>query len=84
MNRHESAFDIITEDKAERELLRMRSTLMHGIVSRIKELGLTQKEAAKIIGCGQPRISRLKSGRISEFGLNWLTKAKLKLNGKVK
>ena len=84
MNRYESAFDVITEDKAAKEILRMRSTLMHGIVSRIKELGLTQVEAAKIIGCSQPRISQLKNGRLSEFGLNWLTKAKLKLNGKVK
>ena len=81
MQSYGSAFEIVTEDKAEVEILKIRSDLMHQLVDLMKGLGLTQVEAAKLIGCTQPRISQLKNGRISQFSLTWLTKAKLKLQG---
>ena len=81
MQSYASAFEIVTEDKAEIEVMKIRSSLMNELVDLMNGFGLTQVEAAKIIGCTQPRISQLKNGRLSEFSLTWLTKAKLKLQG---
>lgn len=82
MKTYDSAFEMVTDNKEDQELLKMRSNLMREVVDLITNKGLLQSEAAVIIGCSQPRISRLKNGRLSEFGLNWLTKAKLKLTAK--
>jgi len=79
MEKYNSAFDIVTDDPAEREMLRLRSNLMSDVVNFIRTEKLTQIEAAKIIGCDQPRVSELKNGRISKFSLDWLTKAMIKL-----
>ena len=79
MESHISAFELITKDKEEIEMLKIRSALMNELIDIMHDLGMTQTEAASIIGCSQPRISKLKNGRLSEFGLTWLTKAKLKL-----
>ncbi len=38
----------------------------------IEERGLTQKEAAKILGINQPKISALKKGRLKGFSIERL------------
>ena len=79
MQSYQNAFEILTEDKAEIEILKARSSLMNELVDLMKSLKLTQVEAAKLIGSSQSRISQLNNGRLSEFSLTWLTKAKIKL-----
>jgi len=79
MEKHNSAFDIVTKDTAERQMLRLRSIVMSDVNDWIRIEQLTQVQAAKIIGCDQPRISELKNGRLSKFSLDWLTKAMIKL-----
>ena len=79
MDNYNSAFDIVTKDPAEKKMLILRSNLMGDINDWIRIEQLTQVQAAKIIGCDQPRVSELKNGRLSKFSLDWLTKAKIKL-----
>ncbi|MFO7892201.1 MAG: helix-turn-helix transcriptional regulator [Longimicrobiales bacterium] len=59
--------------------LLMRSRLMLAAKRFIEERGLTQTEAAELMGTTQPRISDLMRGRISQFTIdslvNMLTKA---------
>jgi len=79
MEKYNSAFDLVTEDPAEREMLKLRSMVMSDVNNWIRIENLTQVQAAVIIGCDQPRISELKNGRLSKFSLDWLTKAMIKL-----
>jgi predicted XRE-type DNA-binding protein len=60
--------------------MKSKSDLMNKICDHLKANNITQLEASKIIGCQQPRISRLLSGRISEFSLGWLFLAVDKLD----
>jgi len=79
MEKYNCAFDIVTKDPAEREMIKLRSQLMSEIFNFIRIEKLTQIEASKIIGCDQPRVSDLVNGRLSKFSLDWLTKAMIKL-----
>ena len=75
------AFDAIyKDDPAKARLMKSKSDLMNKICDHLKSNNITQLEASKIIGCQQPRISRLLSGRISEFSLGWLFLAVDKLD----
>jgi predicted XRE-type DNA-binding protein len=58
------------EDEAEH--LRIRSTLMIAVRKLIEDRGLTQAEAAKLLGVTQPRISNLVRGRIDLFSIDTL------------
>ncbi len=49
----------------ERELLKSQLTLQ--INQEIKERRLTQQQAAKLLGCDQPEISKLQHGRYYRF-----------------
>lgn len=64
--------DIYKDDPAKARLMRTKSDLMDKICDHLKSNNITQLEASKIIGCQQPRISRLTRGKISEFSLGWL------------
>lgn len=58
--------------EAEAENLRVRSLLMMRLERLIREEGWTQREAAKILGVTQPRISDLTRGRIDRFSVDSL------------
>jgi predicted XRE-type DNA-binding protein len=58
--------------KAEAENLRLRSELMFRIDGFCRESGMTQAEAAKMLGLTQPRLNALLKGRISLFSLDAL------------
>ena len=59
--------------------LKLRSELMMAVTDLVEERGLTQTQAAELMGTTQPRISDLMRGRISQFTIdslvNMLTKA---------
>jgi predicted XRE-type DNA-binding protein len=71
---------------AEAVNLLARSELMMAIEKTIKERGLSQTEAAKLLGVGQPRLSDLYNGKIERFTVDMLMKwlAKLGKNVTVK
>ena len=52
---------------------RLAKAKLAAIINRIiEEKGLTQKEAAKILGINQPKISALKNGRLKGYSLERL------------
>jgi predicted XRE-type DNA-binding protein len=71
---YESVWDAIEPDPVEAENLKLRSSLMLALKRQIKNQGLTQAEAAKVLGVTQPRISNLLHGKIDLFGLDILVK----------
>jgi predicted XRE-type DNA-binding protein len=68
---------------AEAVNLMARSELMMAIEKVIKDRGLTQRQAAKILGVGQPRVSDLHSGKIERFTVDMLMRWLAKLGKQV-
>jgi predicted XRE-type DNA-binding protein len=69
-----SVWDAIEPDPVEAENLKLRSSLMLALTRHIKSEGLTQAQAARLLGVTQPRISNLVHGKIDLFGLDILVK----------
>jgi predicted XRE-type DNA-binding protein len=59
-------------DKAEAENLKLRAALMMRIEDWVKESGMTQAAAAKVLGLTQPRLNALLKGKIGLFSLDAL------------
>ena len=54
--------------------LHLRSDLMIQLRKRIDALHLTQRDAARLLGVSQPRVSDLSRGRIDRFSVDMLIK----------
>ena len=52
--------------------MKLRSALMMALMDHIARTGLSQSEAAQLLGVTQPRISDLMRGKIELFGLDSL------------
>ena len=59
-------------DPAEAAILHMRAELMNDLRAYIQSSGLTQVEAAKILGIAQSRVSDLMRGKWDKFSLEML------------
>ena len=70
--RFETVWDAVEDPPEEAASMKLRSTLMIAIKSYISETGISQAEAAKLLGVTQPRISDLMRGKINLFGLDAL------------
>jgi predicted XRE-type DNA-binding protein len=70
--RFANVWDAIEDTPAHAESMRLRSTLMMALKDDIVRSGLSQSEAAKLLGVTQPRISDLMRGKIELFGLDTL------------
>ena len=57
---------------ADADNLRVRSELMISLIRLIESRGLTQAQAAKLLGVSQPRISDLMRGKIQLFSVDGL------------
>jgi len=60
--------------EAEAVNLLARAELMMTIEKTIKEKGLTQSTAAKLLGVSQPRLSDLYKGKLEKFTIDMLMK----------
>lgn len=69
---YDSVWDAIEDTPEESLNMRLRSELMAKIAGRVREWGVTQKEAAQRLGITQPRLNDLLSGRINKFSLDAL------------
>ena len=58
--------------EAEAENLKLRSELMMRVEKFVKQSGMTQAEAAQVIGITQPRLNQLLKGKIQLFSLDAL------------
>ena len=67
-----NVFDDLGFSQEEAEHLRIRSELMIELRKFIKSRGLTQTQAAKLLGVTQPRISDLIRGKIDRFSIDTL------------
>lgn len=75
MNRQKAyanIWDAIEPDLVIRENMKLRSVLMSELTRFIQRKGLTQAQAAKLLGVTQPRISNLMRGKIDAFSLDLL------------
>lgn len=54
------------------ERVQTRAQVMFRIAEILRERGLTQKQAAKLLGVPQPKISCLMNGKLSVFSLDYL------------
>ena len=70
--RFETVWDAVEDTPEEAASMKLRSTLMMAIKSSISETGISQAEAAQLLGVTQPRISDLMRGKINLFGLDAL------------
>jgi predicted XRE-type DNA-binding protein len=72
----------------ESQNLQLRSDLMSKIERFVKRSGMTQTEAARALGVGQPRLNDLLRGKIDKFSLdalvNMLGHAGMRVELKVK
>ena len=67
-----NVWDAIEDTPAQAENMKLRSTLIIALKDHIARTGLSQSEAAKLLGVTQPRISHLMRGKIDLFGLDTL------------
>jgi len=68
--RFDDVFDAICDTAEEAENLKLRADLMRQLASHIA--GMSQREAASLLGVTQPRVSELMRGKISFFALDKL------------
>jgi predicted XRE-type DNA-binding protein len=54
--------------------LQMRSDLMIQLRKRLESIDVTQRQAARVLGVSQPRVSDLMRGRIDRFSVDMLIK----------
>ena len=76
--------DLYPEDQAAE--MEMRSLLLQGLGNWLAGAGMTQTEAAKVLGITQARVSDIKRGKISSFSLDLLVRlaARAGLNPKLR
>ncbi|MDF1586026.1 helix-turn-helix domain-containing protein [Marinimicrococcus flavescens] len=70
--RFASVWDALEDTPEQAENMKLRSALMMALKGHIARQGLSQKEAARLLGVTQPRVSDLVRGRIERFGLDAL------------
>lgn len=68
----ESVWDAIENTPQQATSMKMRSQLLMILQKHLKNSGLTQSKAAKLLGVTQPRISDLMRGKIDLFSLESL------------
>ena len=67
-----SVWDAIEDTPQAAASMKARSTLMMELSSYIEKQGLTQAQAATLLGVTQPRVSDLMRGKINLFSLDML------------
>ena len=70
--RFASVWDAIEDTAEAAENMKLRSALMMVLKKHIEAAGLSQVQAAKLLGVTQPRVSDLMRGKINLFGLDAL------------
>lgn len=69
---YKSVWDAIETEPDWREKQRLMADVWIAILKRIEQKGWTQKEAAKIMGVTQPRISDLQRSKLDLFSIDSL------------
>jgi predicted XRE-type DNA-binding protein len=67
-----NVFEDLGFDAWEAENLKLRAKLMRELEKLIRDSGLTQSDAAKLLGIQQSRVSDLVRGKIDRFSIDTL------------
>ena len=70
--RFTSVWDAIENTPQQAASMKARAALMMGLSEVIRQQGITQAEAATLLGVTQPRVSDLMRGKVSLFSLDTL------------
>ena len=70
--RFTSVWDALEDTPIEAENMKLRSVLMTALKSHLLKSGMSQGQAAALLGVSQPRVSDLMRGKISLFALDAL------------
>ncbi|MBB2997964.1 MULTISPECIES: helix-turn-helix domain-containing protein [Paraburkholderia] len=68
----DNVWDAIEDTPGEAANMDLRCQLMFALEEHIKRHNMSQKEAAKLFGVTQPRISDLVRGKFERFGIDML------------
>ena len=71
-NRVPTNFHVAPVTRAGVVNLRLRSDMMNALIAEIEDRGLTQAQAAKLLGVSQLRISDLMRGKLHLFSIDML------------
>ncbi len=86
--RFNCVWEAIEDTPGDAANMKARAELMRAITEYIRDSGMTQAEAAKMLGVTQPRISDLMRGKIDVFSLdtlvNMLAAAEIRLEIRLK
>ena len=72
IQRYDNIWDAIEDSAEQAENMRLRASLMMALERYVTRNGMSQEQAAKLLGVSQPRISNLMQGKISLFSLDML------------
>ncbi|HEY4371145.1 MAG TPA: XRE family transcriptional regulator [Burkholderiales bacterium] len=81
--RFRSVWDALEDTPEQAESMKLRSKLMLAVQDRIRASGASQREAAKLVGVTQPRVSDLMRGRIDLFSVESLVDMLVRLGMKI-
>ncbi len=70
--RFSNVWDAIEDTPQQAANMRLRSVLMIALKDHITRTGLSQSQAAQLLGVTQPRVSDLMRGKINLFALDAL------------
>lgn len=70
--RYDTIWDAVEDSAEQAENMRLRASLMMALERYVTRNGMSQEQAAKLLGVSQPRISNLMRGKISLFSLDML------------
>lgn len=70
--RFDSVWDAIEDTSEAAENMKLRAALMSALKHHLARTGMSQAQAAKLLGVTQPRVSDLVRGKINLFGLDAL------------
>ena len=70
--RFDNVWDAIEDTPEEAENMKLRSALMTALKDHLTRTGMSQAQAARLLGVTQPRVSDLMRGKINLFGLDAL------------
>jgi len=72
MHSFASVWDALEDTPEAAENMRMRSEMLDVLTAFVRQSGLTQAQAARLLGATQPRVSDLMREKISLFSLEAL------------
>ena len=80
---NQSLFAGIASDQAELGLLILKSKLWSVVTKIITDRGLTQRQAAELLGISQPRVSNMMKGKLEKFSMDFFIEALVHLGHKL-